>query len=87
MAPCVHRNAAIEEVAVAVESNKALIRGFFGEVLNGGRVDVLDEVISTEYVEHAALSGQEGSRPEGVQQRLAIFRAAFPNSYIGTYRI
>jgi hypothetical protein len=66
---------------VAVESNKALIRGFFGEVLNGGRVDVLDEVISTEYVEHAALSGQEGSGPEGVQQRLAIFRAAFPNLY------
>ena len=59
-----------------VEGNKALIRRLFEEVLNGGKMDVLDEVFSAEYVE---LPGQEGSGPERVKQRLGVIREAFPD--------
>jgi len=61
---------------MTVEGNKALIRRLFEEVLNGGKMDVLDEVFSAEYVE---LPGQEGSAPERVKQRLGVFREAFPD--------
>jgi predicted ester cyclase len=60
------------------EENRALIHRLFEDVLNGGDMDLVDEIISTEYIEHAALPGQE-SGPEGVKQRLAAFREAFPD--------
>ena len=60
------------------EENRALIHRLFEDVLNGGDMDLVDEIISTEYIEHAALPGQE-SGSEGVKQRLAAFREAFPD--------
>ena len=66
---------------MSAEANKVLIRRLFDEVLNGGKMDVIDEIISSEYVEHAALAGQQDSGPKGVEQRLAIFREAFPDLY------
>lgn len=64
---------------MTVEGNRALIHRLFEEVLNGGKLEALEEIISPDYVEHAALPGQEAGGPEGVKQRLAVFRAAFPD--------
>lgn len=64
---------------MAVEGNRALIRRVFEEVLNGGKLEALEEIISPDYVEHSALPGQEAGGPEGVKQRLTVFREAFPN--------
>ncbi|CAN5728381.1 ester cyclase [soil metagenome] len=64
---------------MSVETNRALIRRLFDEVLNGGNTDALNEIISGEYVEHDALPGQEAGGAEGVRQRLAILREAFPD--------
>lgn len=64
-----------------IEANKALIRRLFDEVLNGSDADAVDEIISAEYVEHAALAGQDAGGPEGVKQRLAILRGAFPDMH------
>ncbi len=40
---------------------------------------LVDEIIGPEYVEHAALPGQDGGGPEGIKQRLAAFRETFPD--------
>ena len=64
---------------MTVEGNRALIRRLFEEVLNGGKREALEEIISPDQVEHAALPGQEAGGPEGVNQRLAVIRAAFPD--------
>ena len=43
---------------MTTEKNRALIRHLFEDVLNGGKMDVVDEIISAEYVASAALEGQ-----------------------------
>lgn len=65
---------------------KAAVRRHFEEVLNLGRVDVIDELYSDDYVldapfssdgtplEHALTSGREGLR-----ERVELFRTAFPD--------
>lgn len=39
---------------MTAEENRALIHRFFEDVLNEGKTGVLDEIISADYVEHAA---------------------------------
>jgi hypothetical protein len=44
-----------EEAPVsAEESNKALVRHFFDEVYNRGNLDIADELLSPDYVDHTA---------------------------------
>jgi hypothetical protein len=38
-------------IRMTTEKNRALIRHLFEDVLNGGKMDVVDEIISAEYVE------------------------------------
>jgi hypothetical protein len=45
-------------IRMTTEKNRALIRHLFEDVLNGGKMDVVDEIISAEYVASAALEGQ-----------------------------
>ncbi|MDQ6725082.1 MAG: ester cyclase [Actinomycetota bacterium] len=65
---------------------KAVLRRHFEEVLNLGRVDVIDELYSEDYVldapfsadgtpeQHATTSGRDGLR-----ERVGLFRTAFPD--------
>ena len=42
------------------EKNKTLARRFYDEILNGRKMDVADEILSSEYVDHsAAAPGRE----------------------------
>jgi predicted SnoaL-like aldol condensation-catalyzing enzyme len=53
------------------ETNKALTRRFYEQVLNGRRVGVLDEIAAAGYDEHDPLPGQ-GEGREGLKHRVTM---------------
>ncbi len=55
---------------MSVEQNKAIVRRFFEEVVNEGKLSVVDEIFAPTY-------GKGG--PEGARQQAHVFRAAFPD--------
>jgi steroid delta-isomerase-like uncharacterized protein len=54
---------------MSIETNKALARRFYHEVLNDRRVDVIDDLAIADYVEHDPLPGQRDNR-EGLKDRV-----------------
>ena len=58
--------------------NKALMRRFYDEVINGGNVALIDELFAADFVEHEEFPGLTGGR-EGVEQFFTMMRAAFPD--------
>jgi predicted SnoaL-like aldol condensation-catalyzing enzyme len=57
------------------EGNKAIIRRFQEDVLNGRDVNVLNEIVAEDYLDHAAFPGQEPGR-QGVKWRISYLLAA-----------
>jgi predicted ester cyclase len=62
--------------AVAEAENKRLIRRYYDEVLNEGRLEVLDEIARPDHAEHNPLPGQPQGL-EGLKQRVRIIKTAF----------
>jgi predicted ester cyclase len=58
--------------------NKAVITRLFDEVLNQGNLDLLDEFIGANYVEHDLVSGQLPC-VAGIKAKLVVQRQAFPD--------
>jgi steroid delta-isomerase-like uncharacterized protein len=62
------------------EENKAVVRQFFAEVINGGNLDRADELVTDDYVEHQHLPGAEGRQGIAVAKAfLSMMRGAFPD--------
>lgn len=61
------------------EDNKALARRMYNEVINGGNLDLLDELVAEDFVEHEALPGQPTSGPAAPRAFFELFTAAFPD--------
>lgn len=59
------------------EDNKAVDRRYVEEVLNAGRLEVIDEICAPEFVSHVAGYPEMGR--EGDKQLIAMLRAAFPD--------
>ena len=59
--------------------NKAQMRRFYDEVVNGGKLDMIDELSTPDLVDHEAFPGLEGSGREGVKQFFSMMRGAFPD--------
>ncbi len=59
-----------------MSDNKRTIRRYYEEVFNQGRLEVLDEIVVPNHVEHNPLPGQTQGI-EGLKQRVAMLRAAF----------
>jgi predicted SnoaL-like aldol condensation-catalyzing enzyme len=68
------------EQGVSVEDNKALVRRFVDEVQSGGNIDLIDEICSSEFVNHSIPPGIPPDC-EGIKILTAMFRGAFPDSY------
>src|SRR5256885_9991697 len=64
--------------ATAIEENKRLYRRFVDEVINGGRLDAIDEIFSDGYVDHSAPPGSPPGKA-GVRMIPTMFRGAFPD--------
>ena len=56
--------------------NKRIVVRLFEEVVNEGRLEVLDEIAWPDHLEHRPLPGQTQGR-EGLKQRASMVRAAF----------
>lgn len=60
------------------ESNKQVIRRLFDDVLNGGKLGLLDTLVGAAYVDHSPASGQAPGTA-GVKAKVAALRAGFPD--------
>lgn len=58
-------------------ANKAVVERLVRDIVNGGQVDLLDEVLSDEFVAHGVGPGPSG--PDGMRRLIATWRAAFPD--------
>ncbi|WDV53190.1 ester cyclase [Streptomyces coeruleorubidus] len=56
---------------MSAETNKALVRRLFEEVLNGRRMEIIDELAATDYQEHDPFPGQREGR-EGLKDRVTM---------------
>jgi len=63
---------------MSTEENKAIARRGSEEVWNQGKLDVIDEIFATDYVNHRA-GGPDIHGPEGYKQFFTMFRTAFPD--------
>lgn len=63
---------------MAEEQNKAAIRRFYEEVFHQGKLNVIDEIVAADFVEHAAPPGVPPTI-EGLKGFVASFRSAFPD--------
>ena len=63
------------------EQNKALVRRFYEEVFNKQNIDFIDQVCTTDFVDHTAMPGQ-GPGLEGLKQSFAPFKTAFPDMHV-----
>jgi predicted ester cyclase len=61
---------------VSQVENKRIVRRFYEEVGNEGRLEVLDEIAWPDHIEHYPLPGQ-AQGVEGLKQRVSMVRAAF----------
>ena len=68
------------EQGVSAEDNKALVRRFVDEVQSGGNIDLIDEICSSEFVNHSIPPGIPPDC-EGIKILTTMFRGAFPDSY------
>ncbi len=56
--------------------NKEIVRRFYEEVGNQGRLEVADSITRSDHVEHNPFPGQSQG-VEGLKQRISMIRAAF----------
>ena len=60
------------------ENNLAVMGRIYEEFINQGNVEVFDELVAQDVVEHEEFPGIEPNH-EGVKQFFAMFRSAFPD--------
>ena len=65
-----------DAVTIAAE-NKEIVRRLMEEVLGGGHLTLLPELVAAEYVGHFAIGDHYG--PGGVRIDIAAYRTAFPD--------
>lgn len=58
---------------------RTVARRFFEEVINAGRVDVVDELIADKFVDHEDLPGAGADARADLKSWLVSLRAAFPD--------
>jgi steroid delta-isomerase-like uncharacterized protein len=63
------------------EQNKAIVRRAFEEPWKGN-LDVVDELVASDYVGHDPATSEPLYGPEGVKEFISTYRAAFPDTRI-----
>jgi steroid delta-isomerase-like uncharacterized protein len=65
---------------VSVDRNKELIRRFYEDAWNGGKLGIIDELFADDYVlRHDLRPTQASPGPAGMKRITEQFRAAFPD--------
>jgi steroid delta-isomerase-like uncharacterized protein len=65
--------------ATEIPGNKEIVLRWAEEVLNQGKVDVVDELFAEDFVWHMPFSPEPLRGPEAMKQTVAAFLAAFPD--------
>ena len=60
------------------EANMALMKKFYSEVINMGKVDMMDQLCAADFVDHEKTPGFEPNL-QGVKKMFKSFRASFPD--------
>jgi len=63
---------------MSTEENRALVQRFYAEVWNKGNLDVVPDLLSSDFVDHAAPPGFPPGL-EGAKQVFMMYRGAFPD--------
>ncbi len=66
-------------MAARTEGSKALLRRITDEIWNGRRLDLIDELIDEDFVDHIEMPGVEGSGRERYRASVTAMHAAFPD--------
>jgi len=66
---------------MSAASNRALIQRFYDEGWNGNNLDVYDELVTDDFVDHQAIPGLPSGR-DGFKQLNVMFRSAFPDVWV-----
>src|SRR5690348_2396040 len=61
------------------ERNRAVVVRYFEEIWNQGRLDVCDELVAPDYVNHSASLPDLPPGPVGLKPIVAAMRMAFPD--------
>jgi steroid delta-isomerase-like uncharacterized protein len=72
---------AVEVIMIASDENKAIVRRLVEEAQGGGQLDVIDELMSSDFVDHCPVPGIPATR-EGVKQIFGMFHAALPDLHV-----
>lgn len=65
-------------VSTMSEANRALVQRFYDEVISGGNMAALDELVADDFIEHGAPSSLPPGR-EGFRLFVGGLRSAFPD--------
>ena len=61
------------------DANKAVMERFYAEVVNTGNLDLIDELLTDDFVEYEEFPGLTPDRA-GVKQFFGLFKQAFPDA-------
>ena len=64
---------------MSTEQNKAIIRRFYEEFFNQGKLEVADELHGADFKHYDSGAPDPGGGPEGYKRRNAVFMKAFPD--------
>ena len=64
---------------MSIEENKALARRFYTEVINQGNLDLVDDLVTEDFVEHETFPGLPSTGPEAPKAFFGMFREALPD--------
>ena len=67
---------------MAAVENKATARRFIEELFNQGNLEIADELLSPNYIDHDPAMLEDVRGPEGMKQYAAMYRSAFPDIHI-----
>jgi steroid delta-isomerase-like uncharacterized protein len=59
--------------------NGQTVRRFYDEVINGGKTELIDELLAPNFVEHQEFPGIPATR-DGVKQFFTMWRQAYPDT-------
>jgi steroid delta-isomerase-like uncharacterized protein len=66
---------------MSAADNRALIKRFYDEGWNANNLDVYDELVTEDFVDHQAIPGLPPGR-DGFKGLNAMFRSAFPDVWV-----
>jgi steroid delta-isomerase-like uncharacterized protein len=71
-----------EQISGSAEENKAVARRWFEELFNAGNLEVADEIIAQDHINHDPTLPDIPPGPEGQKQIVNLYRGAFTNAHI-----